>query len=133
MPTSKDQNPIPQRATLREKLRYAFAVGAEYLEELAEDEERLLWDIARNIHRRGLTAAAIPFLLFNKPLNVVGANLVQMGEIIFTMGPVEAFLKRFLGPSYTHELFVRTFEKRISIERLVEHLEALVDGSCEDK
>jgi hypothetical protein len=127
MPESNGQNPTPSQATLRDKLRFAFSVGPEYEEKLEEDEERLLSDIASNIHRHRMASAAIPFLLFNKPLNVIGANLVQMGEVVFTSGPVESFLRKFLGPSYSHELLVRTLEKRISIERLVENLETLVD------
>jgi hypothetical protein len=102
-------------------------LGPEYEECLAEDEEQLLKDLAERIHARRLTVAAIPFLMLNRPLNVIGANLIQMGEIVLTAGPVEAFLRRFLGPNYTHELLVRTLEKRCAIDRLVEHLEALID------
>ena len=126
--TGSGDNPETGGTGFRDKFRHAFAIGEEYEDRLLEDEERLLGDIAKNIHRRGLTVAAIPFLLFNQPLNVVGANLIQMGEIVFTSGPIETFLRRFLGPSYTHELLVRTLEKRCSIERLVELLEALADG-----
>jgi len=125
--TGSEENRRSSLSSMRDKFRHAFAIGDEYEQKLEEDEEELLRDLASNIHRRGLTVAAIPFLLFNKPLNVVGANLVQIGEIAFTMAPVEIFLKRLLGPSYTHERLVRTLEKRCSIERLVELLEALAD------
>jgi hypothetical protein len=127
MPESNGQNPTQSPSTLRDKLRFAFCVGSEYEEKLEEDEERLLKDIACNIHKHRMASVAIPLLLLNKPLNVIGANLIQMGEVAFTMGPVETFLRKFLGPSYTHELLVRTLEKRISIEKLVENLEALAD------
>jgi len=59
----------------------------------------------------------------------LGANFLQMGEVVFSAMPVQVFLRKFLGPKYTHELFVRTLEKRCSIERLVELLEALTDES----
>ena len=126
--TGSEENRENGGTSLRDRWRHAFAIGNEYDDVLDEDEEKLLDDIAHTIHRRGLTVAAIPFLLFNKPLNIIGANLIQMGEIAFTASPVEAFLKRFLGPNYTHERLVRTLEKRCSIERLVELLEALADG-----
>jgi hypothetical protein len=127
MLTSNEQNPPERKASLKDKFRHAFAIGSEYEAKLEEDEERLLRDIALNIHKRKLAAVAIPFLLFHKPLNVIGANAIQMGEVLFTMGPVEGFLRRFLGKNYTHELLVRTLEKRCSIERLVEFLEAHIE------
>lgn len=127
MVTSNEEIPPERKASLKDKLRHAFAIGSEYEATLAEDEEGLLRDIALNIHKRKLAAVAIPFLLFHKPLNVIGANVMQMGEVLFTMGSVEGFLRRFLGKNYTHELLVRTLEKRCSIERLVEFLEAHIE------
>ena len=128
MPTSNEQIPSRPKQNLKDKFREAFAVGSEYEEKLADDEDQLLKDIAANIHKRRLTAAAIPYIMFNRPLNVLGANMLQMGEIVLATGPVEQFLRRFLGPNYTHELFVRTLEKRCAIDRLVEYLEAHLDG-----
>jgi hypothetical protein len=127
MLTSEGRNPSEPKPGLKSKLRQAFAVGSEYEEKLLDDEEQLLQDIARNIQRRGLVSVAIPFLLVNKPLNVLGANMVQFGAVVFTAGPVERFLRSFMGSSYTHELFVRTLEKRCSMDRLVEILESLID------
>lgn len=111
---------------LKDELRHAFSMGSEN-EQLTEEEERLLDDLADRIHKRGLTTIAIPILIANRPLNVLGANMVQMGEIIFTTGPVENFLKNILGPSYSHKLLVGTLEKRCSIDRLVEKLEARIE------
>ena len=124
MSTSKEQNREKEKTSLKDKLRHAFAVETED-EELTEDECRLINDIAGKIHSRGLTAAAIPFLEIHKPLNVIGANMVQMGEMIFTTGPVENFLKQFIGKSYSHRVFVSTIEKRKSIELLISRLEEL--------
>jgi hypothetical protein len=112
---------------LKDKFRHAFAVGSEFDEKLTDDEDQLLKDIALNIHKRRLTVAAIPFLMMNRPLNILGASMLQMGEMILTQGPIEGFLKRFIGPNFTHELLVSTLEKRCAIDRLVEHLEALID------
>jgi hypothetical protein len=114
------------RKSLKDSLRYAFAVDTAS-GELTADEVKFLEDLAMKIHRRGLTAAAIPFLEFHKPLNIVGANIVQMGEIFLTLGPVEHFLKGVLGNSYSHKLFVSTFEKRLAIECLITKLEDLAD------
>lgn len=123
---ASEENP-PRKPSLKDKFREAFAVGADYEEKLLDDEERLLQDIAKSINRRGLATVAIPFLIANKPLNVIGANVVQMGEFLFKMEPIEKFLIQFIGPSYSHELLVRTLEKRMSIDRLVDILEKLVD------
>ena len=128
MLTSGEQNPGRAGKSLKDRLRYAFATGPEFEEKLAEDEDRLLRDIAANIHARKMAVVAIPFLLFNRPLNMIGANAIQMGEVVLTAGPVEQFLRRYIGPTFTHELFVRTLEKRCSIDRLVECLESLIDG-----
>ncbi len=125
--TAKDEKLDTASGSLKDRFHHAFAVGDEYEEVLAEDEEQILRDIAQRINKRGMTVAAIPFLLLNKPLNMIGANAMQMGEFIFTAGPIEAFLRRFLGPNYTHELLVRTLEKRCSIERLIELLEEITD------
>lgn len=124
--TSGDEKSAPSDMTLKDKFRHAFAVGGES-DRLLDDEVQLLSDIADSIHRRKLTDAAIPFLLFNKPLNMLGANALQMGEIFLTLSPVEVFLKRFLGPNATHERLVRTLEKRNSIDKLVGFLEAHID------
>lgn len=125
---SNEEKVIQSEGTLKEKLSHAFAVGGES-DKLLEDEIELLRDIARNIHRRGLSSAAIPFLLFNKPLNMIGANILQMTEFALTLRPFEVFLQRFLGPNATHERLVRTLEKRTSIEKLVGFLEAHIDES----
>jgi hypothetical protein len=121
--TAGEKNTVESGMTFKEKVCHAFAIGGEN-DILLDDEVELLNDIADKIHKRGLTAAAIPFLLFNKPLNVIGANMVQMGELVLTLKPVEDFLMRFMGPKATHERLVRTLEKRCSIEKLVEFLEA---------
>lgn len=123
------ENAEPTGESLRSRLRHAFAVGDEHGDKLLDDEEELLQSIAQNIHRRGLAVAAIPFLLFHKPLNVVGANIIQMGEIFFQTNTAENYLRKFLGKNYTHQRLVRTLEKRYSIDRLVELLETLVDES----
>ena len=114
-------------ATFKEKLRHAFAVGDEFEETLEEDEEALLRDIARRIDKRGLSTMVIMFLYPHRQLNLITANLVQMGQWVFEIGPVTAFLRQFLGPNYTHECLVRTMEKRCSVDRLVEILEELSD------
>jgi hypothetical protein len=124
MPISSDQSQSRTKPSLKSNFKHAFAVGSEFEEKLADDEDQLLKDIALNIHKRRLTAAAIPFIMFNRPLNILGANMLQMGEVVMTAGPVEQFLRLFLGPTYTHELLVRTLEKRCAIDRIVELLEA---------
>ncbi|MFH1676188.1 MAG: hypothetical protein ABIC40_04105 [bacterium] len=113
---------------MKSRLHHAFAIGDEFEEKLGPDENALLNDIATRIHSRGLIPVAIPFLLFHKPLNFIGANALQMGEIFLKLGPIEVFLKKFLGPNYTHDLLVQTLEKRCSIDVLIEMLEEKIDG-----
>ncbi len=125
---SNEEKVIQSQGSLKDKLRHAFAVGGKS-DQLLEDEIELLRDVAKRIHKRKLSAAAIPFLLFHQPLNTVGANLLQMTEFALTLKPVETFLKRFMGPKATHERLVRTLEKRTSIEKLVGFLEAYIDES----
>lgn len=131
MHTSNEKKYPLEKACLKDRLRHAFAIGDEYEEKLAEDEDRLLRDLAVRIHARRLGAVAIPFLILNKPLNVVGASLLQMGEIVLSLEPIETFLKQFLGPNYTHELLVRTLEKRISIDTLVSYIEEQIDSKSQ--
>ena len=127
MTASSENIPGETKQNLRDKIRHAFAVGDEYAEKLEADELALLDEIANNIHRRGLAVAAIPFLMFNKPLNVVGANFMQMGEMVLTLHSVEQYLRSFIGSTYTHELLVRTLEKRIAFDHLVDILEAKLE------
>lgn len=127
MTASSENIPGETRQNLRDRIRHAFAVGDEYAQKLEADELALLDEIAGNIHRRGLTVAAIPFLMFNKPLNVLGANFLQMGEMVLTLHSVEQYLRNFIGPSYSHELLVRTLEKRITFDHLVDILEAKLE------
>ena len=127
MAISGEKSENPNGMTIKSKFRHAFAIGDEFERKLESDERALLNDIAQRIHSRGLSAAAIPFLLFNKPLNFIGASALQMGEIFLKLGPIEAFLKRFLGPNYTHELLVHTLEKRCSIDVLIELIEEKTD------
>lgn len=116
----------PKKKSLKDEFKHAFDIGeSESL--LSDDEEKFLEEIAQRIHAKRLSAAAIPFLLVNRPLNTIGANMIQMGEIVFTAGPVERFLQQILGPSYSHERLVRTMEKRIAIDRLVYYLELEID------
>ncbi len=125
---------IPEKdGTFADGVRQAFAVGDEYADVLDDDEKRLLMEIAENIHKRKMTSVAIPYILFHTPLNLVGANLIQMGELAFKLGPIETYLKKFLGRSYTHELLVRTLEKRCAVEELVGYLEDLLDNDTGDE
>ena len=125
--TDNEKNSLPSNATAMEKFRYAFAIGEQYEPVLEEDEIELLRDIASTIHRRRLTPMAMMLLHINRPLNTLGANMVQMGEVILETGPVTSFLRGFMGPKYTHERLVRTMEKRCSVDKLMELLEELAN------
>jgi len=125
--TDNENTSQPADVSAMERFRHAFAIGDQHDDTLEEDEIALLKDIARTVHKRGLTIMAVMMLTLHKPLNTLGANLVQMGQFLFETGPVTSYLQQFMGPFYSHELLVRTMEKRCSIDKLIELLEAESD------
>ncbi len=95
-----------------EKLKHAFNVGGE-AEELTEREEDLLDKLADGIVRRGMGTPAILFLESFRPLSFIGSQVM-------------VFLKPFIDamfPSTVYDEFIKIFEKRPGIRRLIELIE----------
>lgn len=85
-----------------------------------EDEEEMITKIAERIHNHGMDGPAILFIESIKPLAYLGA---QMG--LYFVSP---FL-RLSGENFgiKGETFLRVFEKRENVEKLLKHLEKLAN------
>jgi ABC-type Zn2+ transport system substrate-binding protein/surface adhesin len=83
-----------------------------------EEEDRLIEITARKIHEYGMEAAAILFLESSKPIAWVGG---EMGRFFIT--PFIPIFSEEWGVK--SEKFLRTFEKRENIEKLLTRLEEL--------
>lgn len=123
MSTSSEEYSGKKPKTRRDKWRHAFAIGPDYEEKVTEEDEKTLDAFARAIVKRGMTAPALLWLISMKPLNVIGANLIQAAEFIFKDFAFEGFIQQHFMPTFEHGAFVRALEKRKGIERLITLIE----------
>jgi hypothetical protein len=88
------------------------------IEVTPKDEDEMIGKIALKIHQYGLDVAAILMLESVKPLSYIGS---QMGLVF-----ASPFLP-FLGEtvSITGEKFLKIFEKRENVEKLIKAVEDL--------
>jgi len=108
---------------VKEFLRNAFAVDDGKPCEPTEAQRAILEKLTREVARRRLTGPAIAFLEMSRPLNGLGAAVVQF----FT--PVAATLA---NPESLRE-FAEFLEKRGSVDylcRMLESAEAARSGGC---
>jgi len=91
-----------------------------------EDEEELIMKIAQNIHKYGLDMAAIFMIESVKPISYIGT---QMGRLFIS--PFLPVLGENIGIS--GEKFLRVFEKRDNMERLIKAVEELSREEEEQK
>lgn len=83
-----------------------------------EDEEEMIKSVANKIHQYGMDVAAILMIESIKPLTFIGT---QMGR--FMISPfLPAFGERI---SMGGEKFLRVFEKRENVEKLIRLLEEM--------
>jgi len=123
MNISSEENGRKRPKTRREKWRHAFAIGDEYEEKVTEEDEDVLDAFARAIVKRGMTAPALLWLISMKPMNVIGANLIQAAEFIFKDFAFESFIQQHFMPTFEHKAFVAAMEKRRGIDRLITLIE----------
>ncbi len=83
-----------------------------------EDEEKVIRKTAEIIHRFGLDAAAILMIESIKPLAYIGG---QMGR--FLISPFLLAISEDLGRK--GDIFLRVFEKRENVEKLLSLLEEM--------
>jgi len=91
-----------------------------------EEEEEVIRKTAEIIHRFGLDVAAILMIESIKPLVYVGG---QMGR--FLVSPFLPAISEDLGRK--GEVFLRVFEKRENVEKLLNLLEEMAGGEEEEK
>jgi len=80
----------------------------------AEEEERLIGNIAKSVVDYGLEAPAIMFLEATRPLAFIGSQLA-----IVVLGPLQ-WLFQLEGPKYTG-----LFMKRENVGKIIERIERL--------
>ena len=90
----------------------------EDIELTEEDEEKVIRKTAEIIHRFGMDAAAILMIESIKPLAYIGG---QMGR--FLISPFLPAISEDLGRK--GDIFLRVFEKRENVEKLLNLLEEM--------
>lgn len=115
--------------TKREKWRHAFAIGPEYAEKITEEDEKMLDAFARAIVKRGMAPAAILWFTSLKPLNFIGASILQAGQFMFKDLTLEGVVKSSFMPEFEHAAFVRAMEKRSCVDRLITLIEKHEDDA----
>jgi len=123
MNTSNKKESGKEPATKREKWRHAFAIGKEYEERVTDEDERLIDAFASAIVKRRLSAPALLWFTSLKPLNFIGTSIIQAGEVIFKDLMLESIIKYRFMPEFEHGAFVKAFEKRVCVDRLIELIE----------
>jgi hypothetical protein len=109
-------------------LRHAFAIEKNDESSLSEDDKAVLIRLAERIHSRRMTSAAILWFQSNRHMNFLGSQVMVAAEPVFEMThPLLNGVLRFLGlniPPEDYPLLIAAFEKRYSIEYLIQQLEA---------
>ena len=129
MSTSNKEDCEKKLLTKREKWRHAFAIGAEYEDKLTDEDEKILDAFARAIAKRGMAPAAILWFTSLKPLNFIGASIMQAGHFIFKDLTLEGVVKKSFMPEFEHGAFVRAIEKRVCVDRLITLIEKYDDDA----
>ena len=123
MNTSNAENGTNQPKSRKDKWRHAFAWGPEYDEKVSEEDEIILDAFAKAIVKRHMTAPALLWFVSLKPLNLIGASILQAAEFLFKDFAFEAYIQNHFMPAFEHAAFVRAIEKRKGIDRLIELIE----------
>jgi len=133
MSTSSKEDCGKKPVTKREKWRHAFAIGPEYEEKIDDEDEKMLDAFARAITKRGMAPAAILWFTSLKPLNFIGASIMQAGQFVFKDLTLEGVVKNSFMPEFEHGAFVRAIEKRACVDRLITLIEQYEDEARVDR
>ena len=119
-------------ARLKDWCRHAFEVDAYDESSLCEEEKALLDRLARWVHDRQLSAAAIIWADSNRHFNFITSQALVFAQPAYDLShPLIKFLLRQhkldLPPEDITKLAI-ALEKRFSIEYFVRRLEALASG-----
>jgi hypothetical protein len=111
-------------------LRYAFAVEKYDESSLSEDDKGALQRLAERVHARRTTSAVILWMQSNRHMNFIGSQMMVAAQPVFEMThPLLNAVLRNFGlnvPPEDYPLLVSAFEKRYSVEYLIQRLEALL-------
>lgn len=111
-------------------LKYAFAVEKYDESSLDPADKDALQRFAERIHAKGLTSAAILWMQSNRHMNFLGSQAMVLAQPVFEMThPLLNAVLRNFGlnvPPEDYPLLVSAFEKRYSVEYLVQRMEALL-------
>jgi hypothetical protein len=115
---------------LRAWLRHAFAVEKYDESSLTEQDKEVLQSLAKAIHEKRMTAAAIVWVESNRHMNFIGSQFLVMFQPIFDLvhPVVNPILRRFgmyIAPGELPKLQA-ALEKRYSVEYFIQRLEACV-------
>jgi hypothetical protein len=111
-------------------LRHAFAIEKYDESSLEPDDKAALQRFAERLHEKRMTAAAILWMQSNRHMNFLGSQALVVAQPVFelTHPLLNAALRNFglnIPPEdYPH--LVSAFEKRYSVEYLLQRLEALL-------
>jgi hypothetical protein len=119
-------------ARVKDWCRHAFQIEAYDETSLSEDERALLNRLARWVHDRQLTAAAILWVDSNRHFNFITSQALIFAQPAYDLSHplIKFLLKRHnfdFPPEELTQLAV-ALEKRFSIEYFVRRLEALASG-----
>jgi len=127
-----EQEPEKPRGGFMNWLKYAFAVDKYDESSLSETDKDVLSRVAKRIHEKQLTPAAILWAHSHRHMNFIGSQLLVFARPIFdlTHPVLNSLLGRFgmhISPADYPKLQI-ALEKRYSIEYFVQQLEALSAG-----
>ncbi len=135
-PDSDTPAPAEQPRGFRAWLAQAFAIEAYDENSLSVEERAVLERLALQIDKRGLTSAAVLWVQSNRHMNWMGSQVLVMFQPIFDMThPLLNAMLRNFGlniPPAEYPTLCTAFEKRYSIEYLVQRLEACAAGEYND-
>jgi hypothetical protein len=133
-------------ATMWESIKawfaHAFAVEKYDESTLAPEERGVLDKIARQVNQRGLVTPFIVFLQSNRHMNWMGSQAMvfaqPIADLMNSIDLIRLFvdkLLRLFGLQLTlddYNILMKAFEKRYSIEYLIQRMEAYASGEYND-
>jgi hypothetical protein len=113
-----------------EWLRHAFAVEKFDESSLDPADKDVLQRLAERVHAKRMTSAAILWMQSNRHMNFLGSQAMVAAQPVFEMThPLVNGVLRYVGlnvPLEDYPLLIAAFEKRYSVEYLIQRLEALL-------
>jgi hypothetical protein len=111
--------------------RHAFAVDKYDESSLSEEDKLALQSLAARISASGMTTPAILMLQSNRHMNFIGSQVMVAAEPIYglthqLLQPLLTRIGLYIPPAEMPAL-IAAFEKRYSVEYVIQQLEAAAD------